>query len=206
MTVDEILNILEHEFPGAKTELNYNNVFQLLIAVILSAQATDIAVNKITPQLFETYPEIEDLANADLKEVEEHLRTIGLYRNKSKFIIECARQIVEDFNGLVPKTRTQLMKLSGVGRKTANVVMSEGYGIPAIAVDTHVDRVAKRLKLAKENDSVLQVEKKLQRKIKREDWHKAHHLLLLFGRYHSTARNKKDAFELLEALKEKHNL
>lgn len=206
MTVNEILNILEHEFPGAETELHYNNVFELLIAVILSAQATDIAVNKITPALFETYPEIEDLANADIKDVEEHLRTIGLYRNKSKFIVQCARQIIDDFDGVVPKTRTQLMKLSGVGRKTANVVMSEGYGVPAIAVDTHVDRVAKRLKLAKDGDSVLQVEKKLQRKIDRKDWHKAHHLLLLFGRYHSTARNKENAFELLETLKEKHNL
>lgn len=206
MSVEEILNILEHEFPGAETELDYNNVFELLIAVILSAQATDISVNKITPALFERYPKISDLAYADLKEVESYLKTIGLYRNKSKFIIECARQVLEDFDGVVPKTRTSLMKLSGVGRKTANVIMSEGYGIPAIAVDTHVDRVAKRLKLAKEGDSVLQIEKKLQRKINREDWHKAHHLLLLFGRYHSTAHNKQDAFELLEKLKEKHNL
>ena len=206
MTVEEILNILEHEFPGAETELDYGNVFELLIAVTLSAQTTDIAVNKLTPKLFESYPTIQALADADVKDVEEHLKTIGLFRNKAKFIVQAANQILDNFDGVVPKTRKELMTLSGVGRKTANVIMSEGYGIPAIAVDTHVERVAKRLKLAKENDSVLQVEKKLQRKIPREDWHKAHHLILLFGRYHSTAHNKEDAFDLLEALKEKHNL
>lgn len=206
MKVDEILWILEHEFPGAHSELDYKNPFELLIAVILSAQTTDIAVNKVTKNLFARYPDPESLANADVKEVEEYLKTIGLYRNKAKFIVKCSQQIMEDFNGEVPQTRTSLMKLSGVGRKTANVVLSEGFGIPAIAVDTHVERVAKRLKLAKKDDSVLEVEKKLQRKIKREDWHKAHHLLLLFGRYHSTARNEEDAFKLLEDLKEKHNL
>ncbi len=206
MKVDEILWILEHEFPGAHSELDYKNPFELLIAVILSAQTTDIAVNKVTKDLFARYPDPESLANADVKEVEEYLKTIGLYRNKAKFIVKCSQQIMEDFNGEVPQTRTSLMKLSGVGRKTANVVLSEGFGIPAIAVDTHVERVAKRLKLAKKDDSVLEVEKKLQRKIKREDWHKAHHLLLLFGRYHSTARNEEDAFKLLEDLKEKHNL
>ncbi len=206
MKVDEILWILEHEFPGAHSELDYKNPFELLIAVILSAQTTDIAVNKVTKNLFARYPDPESLANADVKEVEEYLKTIGLYRNKAKFIVKCSQQIMKDFNGEVPQTRTSLMKLSGVGRKTANVVLSEGFGIPAIAVDTHVERVAKRLKLAKKDDSVLEVEKKLQRKIKREDWHKAHHLLLLFGRYHSTARNEEDAFKLLEDLKEKHNL
>ncbi|WP_398572469.1 endonuclease III domain-containing protein, partial [Staphylococcus aureus] len=106
--------------------------------------------------------------------------------------------------GEVPRTRTQLMKLPGVGRKTANVVLAEGFKLPAIAVDTHVERVAKRLKLAKPNDTVEDVERKLMRKIPREDWARAHHLLLLFGRYHSTARNERDAFELLEELKEKH--
>lgn len=206
MKVDEILNILQHEFPDAKAELDYRTPFELLIAVTLSAQTTDIAVNKITPKLFESYPSIQALADADLRDVEEHLKSIGLYRNKAKFIVKTANQIIDDFDGEVPKTRTSLMKLSGVGRKTANVVLSEGFGIPAIAVDTHVDRTAKRLKLAKPDDSVLEVEKKLQRKIPREDWYKAHHLILLFGRYISTARNQEDVFDLLEALKEKHNL
>lgn len=206
MKVEEILTILEHEFPNSQTELDYNSPFELLIAVTLSAQTTDIAVNKVTPKLFESYPSIQALADADIKDVEDHLKTIGLYRNKAKFIVRAANQILNDFDGAVPQTRTSLMKLSGVGRKTANVVLGEAFGIPAIAVDTHVERVAKRLKLAKADDSVLQVEKKLQRKIPRDQWHKAHHLLLLFGRYISTARNDQDAFELLEDLKEKHNL
>ncbi|MBK2401709.1 MULTISPECIES: endonuclease III [unclassified Erysipelothrix] len=206
MTVAEMIKILDAEFPNAKSDLDYRNPFELLIAVTLSAQTTDVAVNKVTPALFQAYPTPEALAQADVKVVESYLKTIGLYRNKAKYIVACARMLVEDFNGEVPRTRTQLMKLPGVGRKTANVVLAEGFKLPAIAVDTHVERVAKRLKLAKPNDSVEDVERKLMRKIPREDWARAHHLLLLFGRYHSTARNERDAFELLEELKEKHQL
>ncbi|WP_342622002.1 endonuclease III [Erysipelothrix sp. P66] len=206
MTVAEMIKILDAEFPNAKSDLDYRNPFELLIAVTLSAQTTDVAVNKVTPALFQAYPTPEALAQADVKVVESYLKTIGLYRNKAKYIVACARMLVEDFNGEVPRTRTQLMKLPGVGRKTANVVLAEGFKLPAIAVDTHVERVAKRLKLAKPSDSVEDVERKLMRKIPREDWARAHHLLLLFGRYHSTARNERDAFELLEELKEKHQL
>ncbi|WP_323610883.1 endonuclease III [Erysipelothrix enhydrae] len=204
MTVAEIIEILDAEFPNAKSDLNYRNPFELLIAVTLSAQTTDVAVNKVTPALFERYPTPYSLSQADVKDVESYLKTIGLYRNKAKYIVACAAMLVDDFEGEVPRTRTQLMKLPGVGRKTANVVLAEGFKLPAIAVDTHVERVAKRLKLAKPNDTVEDVERKLKRKIPREDWARAHHLLLLFGRYHSTARNERDAFELLEELKEKH--
>lgn len=204
MTVAEIIEILDAEFPNAKSDLNYRNPFELLIAVTLSAQTTDVAVNKVTPPLFERYPTPYSLSQADVKDVESYLKTIGLYRNKAKYIVACAAMLVDDFEGEVPRTRTQLMKLPGVGRKTANVVLAEGFKLPAIAVDTHVERVAKRLKLAKPNDTVEDVERKLMRKIPREDWARAHHLLLLFGRYHSTARNERDAFELLEELKEKH--
>ncbi|EFY09398.1 endonuclease III [Erysipelothrix rhusiopathiae] len=204
MTVAEIIEILDAEFPNAKSDLNYRNPFELLIAVTLSAQTTDVAVNKVTPALFERYPTPYSLSQADVKDVESYLKTIGLYRNKAKYIVACASMLVDDFEGEVPRTRTQLMKLPGVGRKTANVVLAEGFKLPAIAVDTHVERVAKRLKLAKPNDTVEDVERKLMRKIPREDWARAHHLLLLFGRYHSTARNERDAFELLEELKEKH--
>ncbi|MDE8162677.1 endonuclease III [Erysipelothrix rhusiopathiae] len=204
MTVAEIIEILDAEFPNAKSDLNYRNPFELLIAVTLSAQTTDVAVNKVTPALFERYPTPYSLSQADVKDVESYLKTIGLYRNKAKYIVACAAMLVDDFDGEVPRTRTQLMKLPGVGRKTANVVLAEGFKLPAIAVDTHVERVAKRLKLAKPNDTVEDVERKLMRKIPREDWARAHHLLLLFGRYHSTARNERDAFELLEELKEKH--
>ncbi|MEG0328678.1 MAG: endonuclease III [Erysipelothrix sp.] len=206
MKTEEILDILRMEYPNVKGELEHKNVFELLIAVVLSAQTTDAAVNKVTPKLFETYPTPEALAQADVKDVEQYLQTIGLYRNKSKFIIQCSKQIVNEFDGEVPHTRKELMSLSGVGRKTANVVLSEGFKIPAIAVDTHIERVAKRLKLAKPNDSVEQVETKLMRKIPKEQWAEAHLLLLLFGRYHSTARDTRDAFDVLEELKEKHSV
>lgn len=206
MDVNMILDILEAEFPEKQGELDYKNPFELLIAVALSAQTTDAAVNKVTPGLFERYPTPQALAKANPEDVEALISKIGLYRNKTKFIIACSQMLAEDFNGEVPQNRKALMTLPGVGRKTANVVLSEGFGLPAIAVDTHIERVAKRLKLAKPDDSVLKVEEKLMRKIPRERWARAHLLLLLFGRYYSTARNHQDAFEILEALKEKHNL
>lgn len=206
MKVNEILDVLEAEFGEARSELDYRNEFELLVAVLLSAQTTDVAVNKVTKNLFKDYPDAETLAKAEPEEIETYLKSIGLYRNKSKFLVDCARKMVKDFNGQVPKTRRELESLPGVGRKTANVVLSEGFGIPAIAVDTHVSRVSKRLGLAEEGDSVLQVERKLQALIPEERWHQAHHLLLLFGRYYSTASNEEDPYLILERLKEKHNL
>ena len=204
MTVTEVLDILECVYPSPRSELNYNNVFQLLIAVILSAQTTDVGVNKVTPALFETYPNQEDLANANKEDVMGYLKTIGLYKNKSNFIIETSRKLVNEFNGQVPQTREELMTLPGVGRKTANVVLVEGFNIPAIAVDTHVERVAKRLGWASEEDSVLQVEMKLMELIPRERWREAHHQILLLGRYHSTARDIRDIYEVFKALKEEY--
>lgn len=206
MDIQEILTILRHEFPNPVSDLDYTNVFELLIAVTLSAQTTDAMVNTVTPQLFKTYPNAEALAQANPKDIEPMINRIGLYRNKSRFIVDTAKDLVNHFNGEVPKTRKQLMTLSGVGRKTANVILAVGYDIPAIAVDTHVNRVAKGLKLAKEQDSILKVEEKLMRKIPREDWAEAHHLLLLFGRYVATASNKTNYYVLLEELKEKHQL
>ena len=204
MTAEEVLDILEKEFPTPESELNYGTKFQLLIAVILSAQTTDIAVNKATPDLFKAYPDARSLAKADKEEVMEYIKTIGLYKNKSKFIIGTAKKIVEDFDGKVPSTRKELMTLPGVGRKTANVVLIEGFGIPAIPVDTHVSRVAKRFGWADEGDSVLKIEKKLMDKIPESRWGDAHHQILLFGRYHSTARDKRDIYEVLDELKKKH--
>lgn len=206
MSVDEIIWILRHEFGDAGSDLDYRNPFELLIAVTLSAQTTDAMVNVVTKPLFEKYPDAFALSQASEADVASIINKIGLYRNKSKFIVETSKILVEKYNGEVPKTRKALMELPGVGRKTANVVLAVGYDIPAIAVDTHVERVAKRLKLAKPDDSVLVVEQKLMRKIKREDWAAAHHLLLLFGRYISKANVKTDAFELLAELKEKHEL
>lgn len=206
MSPDKVLEILNHEFPDPENELFHSNEFELLIAVILSAQATDVSVNKATPALFAKYPDAYSLSQADLKDVENLLRTLGLYKNKSKFIVNTAKMLVEEYDGKVPNTRKDLMRLPGVGRKTANVVLAVAFDIPAIAVDTHVERVAKRLGYAKESDSVIQVENKLMKKFKKEDWADAHYLLLLFGRYISTARNNEDAYVLLEELREKHGL
>lgn len=186
-----ILNTIEKMFPNAKTELNYENVFQLSLAVILSAQTTDIAVNKLTPQLFKKYPNPQALAAADVEDVEKILKSIGLYRNKARNIIKFANQIVKDFNNQVPDNRKDLIKLAGVGRKTANVILSEYFKVPAIAVDTHVERVSKRLKIVRQSYNVLETEKRLQRALPKDRWSQAHHSLIIFGRYHCTARNPK---------------
>lgn len=180
---DEILDYIHELFPTAKAELDFTTDFQLLVAVILSAQTTDIAVNKVTPALFAEYPDAFTLAVADVKKVETYIKTIGLYRNKAKMIVEMAKILVEEYNGVVPTTMQQLVKLPGVGRKTANVVRSVAFDIPSFAVDTHVNRVAKRLRFAKVDDDIETVEIKLKRKIKRARWNQAHHQMIFFGRY-----------------------
>ncbi len=186
-----ILDVLETMFPDAHVELNHQNNFELLIAVVLSAQTTDISVNKITPLLFKKYPSAVQLALAPVEDIESIIKTIGLYRHKAKNIQMLSKDLVEKFKGEVPSNREDLEALPGVGRKTANVVLSNAFGIPALAVDTHVMRVSIRLGLAKENDSVLEIEKKLMRKIPKELWQKAHHQLIFFGRYHCLAKNPK---------------
>ena len=202
---DEILDQLEIMFPEAHCELIHESTFQLLIAVILSAQTTDASVNKVTPALFEKYPTANELARADLKDVENIIRNIRLYRNKAKNIIACAKELVENYDGEVPSNMKQLTSLSGVGRKTANVVMSVAFDIPAIAVDTHVERISKRLGFAKQQDSVLQVEVKLKRKLNRQRWNRAHHLFIFFGRYFCTAKNPKcSECPFIESCREKN--
>lgn len=178
-------------FPEAHGELNYETPFQLLIAVILSAQATDVSVNKATPALFEVFPTPETLAEAPLEEITEKIRTIGLFRNKAKNIKACAQQLLEKFDGQVPQTREELILLPGVGRKTANVVLGDAFDIPAIAVDTHVERVSKRLRICKLNANVIEVEETLMRKVPEELWVKTHHTMIFFGRYHCIARSPK---------------
>lgn len=171
--------------------MEWETPFQLLIAVILSAQTTDKAVNKITPNLWKKYPEIADLANANLEDVEDCLRTIGLYKNKAKNIVKTARAILRDFDGKVPKTHKELESLPGVGRKTANVVLAEVYGIPSIAVDTHVSRIAKRLNISAPDADVTEIEQDLMKKIPKKDWILTHHRLIFFGRYHCLAKKPK---------------
>ena len=178
-------------FPDAHCELNHRNAFELLIATILSAQATDVGVNKVTPKLFERFPTPAHLAAASEEAVIECIQSLGLYRSKAKNIRLCAQQLLERFNGEVPHTREELVSLAGVGRKTANVVMSVAFNIPAFAVDTHVERISKRLQICRQKDTVLEVEETLCRKIPKELWSRAHHWMIFFGRYHCVARKPK---------------
>jgi len=191
INTDEILTRMEEMFPHAHCELNHSNAIELVISVVLSAQTTDQAVNKVTPALFKEYPTLDDYEKADIGEIEQYIKKIGLYRNKAKHIKKLTKQLKYEFCGEVPSSMEELITLAGVGRKTANVVQSVWFDIPAFAVDTHVERIAKRLGLAKPNDDVLAVETKLKRKIKKEKWNRAHHLFIFFGRYFCTARNPK---------------
>lgn len=191
MNITHFLDTLNQMFPDAKAELNYSNPFELLIAVVLSAQTTDKAVNKVTEQLFANYPNPFALSEAQLSDVENIIKTIGLYHNKAKNIIALSKELVDKYQGEVPQEREQLESLPGVGRKTTNVVISNAFGIPALAVDTHVARISVRLGLAKATDNVLEIEKKLNRKIPKEHWLKVHHQMIFFGRYHCLAKNPK---------------
>ncbi len=176
-------------FPDAHCELNHSNPFELVIAVALSAQCTDALVNKVTKNLFAKYKEPQDYLNVSLEELQNDIRSIGLYRNKAKNIQSLCRLLLDEYNGQVPQDRDELTKLPGVGRKTANVVVSVAFNVPAIAVDTHVERVSKRLGICRWKDSVLEVEKTLMKKVPKEEWSVTHHRLIFFGRYHCKAQN-----------------
>lgn len=183
-----ILDLLKEIYVDAETALDFENSYQLLVATILSAQTTDIQVNKVTKKLFPKYPSAQDLALASQEELENDIKTIGLYKNKSKNLIKTGKLLMEKYNGEIPRTREELMELAGVGRKTANVVLSNAFGIPAIAVDTHVFRVSKRLGLAK-GKNTLEVEKDLMEIIPEKDWNNAHHWLIWHGRLICKAQN-----------------
>ncbi|MDR0298535.1 MAG: endonuclease III [Streptococcaceae bacterium] len=188
----EALEIINKMFPEAHGELNWESPFQLLVATILSAQATDKGVNKATPALFERFPTVESMAQADVAEIEQYTRTIGLYHTKSRNIKKTAQMLLDwGYTDSLPQDKKQLQLLPGVGRKTANVVLGEVYGIPGIAVDTHVERVSKRLQLVKQEASVSEVEEKLMKVIPESQWISAHHHLIFFGRYHCLAKNPK---------------
>lgn len=175
-------------FPNAGCELNYNNVYELSVAVILSAQTTDKAVNKVTPKLFEKYPTIESLSMATLEDVCDIIKSIGLYQRKSEYIIEFSKCVIKDFNGIIPKSIEELIKIPGVGRKTANVIVSEGYKLPGFAVDVHVTRVSNRLGLVNVCDPN-KIEMKLKELYSSDKWHIMHHRLIFMGRYLCKAQN-----------------
>ena len=185
---DKCLDILEKTYPNAHCELVRKSPFELLVSTILSAQCTDVRVNKVTNEIFKKYNKPSDFANMNIETLENLIRECGLYRNKAKNIKASSKVIIEEFNGQVPKTIKELMTLPGVGKKTANVVASTAFGVPAIAVDTHVFRVTNRIGFVSEKN-VENTEKALQNKIDKNRWTKAHHLFIFHGRRCCTARN-----------------
>lgn len=189
--INTILNYLDELIPNPKCELEYNKDYELLIAVMLSAQTTDKRVNQVTKELFKKYNTLDKLKNAELSDIQCYVKVLGNYTKKSKAVINIANTLYNKHDKKVPNNRTLLEELPMVGRKTTNVVLSELYGIPNIAVDTHVERVSKRLKLVKDKSSVLEVENALKRKVPKDKWIRFHHQMVLFGRYYCTAKNPK---------------
>ena len=186
-----ISDYMDELFLSPRCELNYTKDYELLLATMLSAQTTDKRVNSVTEILFKKYPSTKDLSKADINEVMEIIRPIGTFHKKAKNAIEIAKRLEEDYGGKVPNDREYLESLPGVGRKTTNVVLSNLFNEPCIAVDTHVSRVSIRLGLAKEGDTPLIIEQKLMKKFPKERLARLHHQLVLFGRYHCTARSPK---------------
>lgn len=192
MTINNTIeSYLDELYPNPRCELNYTKDYELLIAVVLSAQTTDKRVNEVTKVLFDKYDTLEKLSESNIEDIKEIIKPIGTFNKKSIFVKEIAKYLLENCNGKVPNDEKVLTSIPGVGRKTSNVVRSNLFNYPAIAVDTHVTRVSKRLKLANENDDVLTIEKKLMKKFPKSSWSKLHHQLVLFGRYNCTARNPK---------------
>ncbi|PFJ12134.1 endonuclease III [Bacillus cereus] len=197
------LDTMADMYPEAHCELIHDNPFELVIAVALSAQCTDVLVNKVTKNLFQKYKTPEDYLSVSLEELQQDIRSIGLYRNKAKNIQKLCQMLLDDYNGEVPRDRDELTKLPGVGRKTANVVVSVAFEIPAIAVDTHVERVSKRLAICRWKDSVLEVEKTLMKKVPMDEWGVTHHRMIFFGRYHCKAQRPQcEECRLLEVCRE----
>lgn len=186
----ELVRIMKENYPNAECALDFGNLFQLLIAVTLSAQTTDKQVNVVTKDLFAKYPDPQTMSQATVEELSEIIRRIGMYRTKAKNISAISRILMEEYGGQVPQVHEELVKLPGVGRKTANVVLAVGCGVPAIAVDTHVFRVANRIGIVEAKD-VLKTELGLMEQIPREDWIDMHHALIWHGRRVCSARGPK---------------
>lgn len=178
-----VIEELEKLFPNAKCELNYRNVYELSVAVILSAQTSDASVNKITPILFDKYPTLKELSVAKYEDVFLIISPLGLAQRKAEYLIKFSNTVLNSYDGIVPNTIDELVKIPGIGRKTANVIVSEGYGLPGLAVDVHVTRVSKRLGFANEFATPDQIEKILKMYFPIEKWHDIHHKLIFMGRY-----------------------
>lgn len=185
--IERILKILSETYPGAKCALEFKSPYELLVSTILSAQCTDVRVNQVTEELYKEYNTPEKMISLTEEELGEKIKSCGFYKNKSKNILGATREIIQKYNGKVPKTIEELTELPGVGRKTANVVLSNAFGVPAIAVDTHVFRVSNRLGISK-GDTPNQVERGLMENIPREMWSDAHHYLIWHGRQICKAR------------------
>ncbi len=189
---EAFVSYFKDAFPDPQTELNYNSPFELVVAVVLSAQCTDVRINKVTPGLFAAFPTAEYMSHGSFDEIFELIRSVSYPNNKAKHLMALSKMIMDDFGGEIPVKHEDLIKLQGVGRKTANVVVSVLYNEPAMAVDTHVFRVSKRLGLVTQTAKTpLEVEKQLVRHIPDEYIHKAHHWLILHGRYVCIARKPK---------------
>ena len=183
VSAKKIIEVLDDIYPNAKCELNHESNFQLLIAVVLSAQTSDKAVNLVTNELFKKYPDAFALANANIEDVERIIKPIGLYRNKAKNIIALSKILVDKYNGEIINDREVLESLPGVGRKTCNIILNNCFNEETFAVDTHVSRVAKRLGIVEDNDNVEIIEKKLMDYFPSDKWGKLHHQFIFFGRY-----------------------
>ena len=191
--ISSLLNYLDELFPSARCELFYSKDYELVIAVMLSAQTTDKSVNAVTPILFNKYKSLDELNNAPLEDIEEILKPIGLYKNKAKNLKGIVKDLIERFNYVVPSDKDELQTLPGVGNKTAGVIRAEIFQIPDLPVDTHILRISKRLNLAKKDDEPIDVERRLKKIIPEERWIKSHHQLIHFGRCFCTARSPKCA-------------
>ena len=186
-----ISQYIDSLFPDAKCELFYQKDYELVIAVMLSAQTTDKAVNQVTESLFKDYPTLNDIDNASLEDIENHIKRLGMYKNKAANIKGIARVLLNDFDGVVPSDKDQLQTLPGIGNKSAGVIRCEVFKIPDLPVDTHIIRITNRLGIANKDDEPIDIERKLKKIIPEESWIKSHHQLIHFGRYFCTARSPK---------------
>ena len=187
--IEILTSYLDELFPNAGCELEYNKDYELVIAVMLSAQTTDVSVNRVTNVLFSKYKTLDELAIADINDIENIIHSIGMYKNKAKHVLEIANCLINDFEGKVPSDKELLQRMPGVGNKTAGVIRAKIFKIPDLPVDTHILRITKRLGLAKEKDDAYATEMILKKLLPEEKWIKSHHQLIHFGRYKCTARN-----------------